>query len=278
MQQCRTNHASGVSRRPGRSCVAVMQQCRTNHASGVSRRPGSSHAAEMQQCRSTYPDGYSAPTRERHVRTVHQRRRASHGQRQQFRHRMDRADVHPGPTVVADGTVWKIATGDGDLIALDQSSGPHVDLTSPRTRTVAVRVTRKRRQPSSRRRQAGRLRIRRLKTTGWVALAQGRSRAGRDDRSGPHLDLRSAHNHADHSTPKSVVNAPDAFAAPTGSNGYSRLRSPTRATPLPTGPARRIRPALGERLRNGEVPVHAGSTRGSDRRGLGARGRRAHRV
>ena len=36
---------------------------------------------------------------------------------------MDRADVHPGPTVVADGTVWKIATGDGDLIALDEASG-----------------------------------------------------------------------------------------------------------------------------------------------------------
>jgi outer membrane protein assembly factor BamB len=45
----------------------------------------------------------------------------------------------PGPTVVADGTVWTIATGDGDLIALDEASG-HT-LTSQRLGRVPSRFT-----------------------------------------------------------------------------------------------------------------------------------------
>lgn len=45
----------------------------------------------------------------------------------------------PGPTVVADRTVWTIATGDGDLIALDQSSG-HI-LTSQHLGRVPSRFT-----------------------------------------------------------------------------------------------------------------------------------------
>jgi outer membrane protein assembly factor BamB len=45
----------------------------------------------------------------------------------------------PGPTVVADGTVWTIATGDGDLVAVDQSSG-HV-LTSQHLGRVPSRFT-----------------------------------------------------------------------------------------------------------------------------------------
>jgi len=29
----------------------------------------------------------------------------------------------PGPTIVANGAVWTVATGEGDLVALDESSG-----------------------------------------------------------------------------------------------------------------------------------------------------------
>jgi outer membrane protein assembly factor BamB len=45
----------------------------------------------------------------------------------------------PGPTVVADGAVWTIATGSGDLIALDESSG-HT-LTSQHLGDVPSRFT-----------------------------------------------------------------------------------------------------------------------------------------
>ena len=45
----------------------------------------------------------------------------------------------PGPTVVADGAVWTIATGSGDLVALDKSSG-HT-LTSQHLGDVPSRFT-----------------------------------------------------------------------------------------------------------------------------------------
>jgi hypothetical protein len=45
----------------------------------------------------------------------------------------------PGPTIIAGGTVWTVATGTGDLIGLDPSSGS--TLSSQPIGTVPSRFT-----------------------------------------------------------------------------------------------------------------------------------------
>ena len=45
----------------------------------------------------------------------------------------------PGPTIVADGAVWTVATDNGDLVALDESSGR--PLTSQHLGPVPSRFT-----------------------------------------------------------------------------------------------------------------------------------------
>ena len=68
----------------------------------------------------------------------------------------------PGPTVVANGTVWAVATDRGDLVAIDQASGHelvtlHLGRVPSRFTSPAIGYRR-----GDRRRGPGRVRLRSL--------------------------------------------------------------------------------------------------------------------